>query len=330
MLHGLRDPRLASRSYARSGVGFRVARLIAENVGPQILTSDLPICCPFDGRAVFRRNFAAFFAQPVPNVSLLDGVSDRARQGRLPLYDFDCSFKCVHEAKSTNILVALSTSSFVVTDDKRFCNVVGMRKSTYQDRIQVAIERAGGQSELARMVNERYGTKLKPQNIQYLARKTPNSRGKVAGGSRHSSLFASVVGLVAEWLESGEGPQDVPNWKPSKARKNGVLKEPLTLSRTVHVKIKETGERITVELTTDALKLAKLFMDMAVEDRKEILRQVETKEIKRKIQGGAYVPDEKLGHLAAPGTATAELAMARKRAKAAKPAAKKPMSKHSQ
>jgi len=161
----------------------------------------------FDGETVLGGDLAALLLQPVPDVTLLDGVAQRACQGGLAADDFDGAFKCVHGPNSTKRLVVLSTSSFVVTQNKAFCTLLGVSKTTFQQRMRVAIKRAGSQSALARLVNERYGTTLKPQNIQYLASNKP-AGGKPAQGSRNVSRIASVVGLRPEWLESGEGQQD--------------------------------------------------------------------------------------------------------------------------
>jgi len=70
--------------------------------------------------------------------------------------------------------------------------------------MKIAIKRAGSQSELARMVNEKYGTSLKPQNIQYLA---DEKLEKPAQGSRHTPHIAGVVALNAQWLASESGPR---------------------------------------------------------------------------------------------------------------------------
>jgi hypothetical protein len=113
--------------------------------------------------------------------------------------------------------------------------------------------------------------------------------------------------LVAEWLATGEGRQNVP-------------KEPITASRAVLVKIKDTGERRTVELTTEALKIAKAFMEMDIDDRREVMQKVHTLEIKRKALKGRGVPDGELGHLARTDTPEG---------KALAAAAKKRVSRHS-
>lgn len=274
-------------------------------------------------------NFAALLLQPVPDVALLDGLTEGGRQGRLPADNIDGALECVHADKSTKRLVGLSTSSFVVTPGKAFCTVPGMAKSTYQQRIRFVIRRVGGQSELARQVNERYGTKLQPQNIQYLASDAP-SGGKPAQGSRDTPRFAAVGGVLAEWLGTGKGPRDAPSQAPRQGKVKAA--EPLTKVRIVLVKIKETGEKKAVELTTEALKVAEAFMKLDDESRQEILREVERKrraiQLLRKLHAPP-VPDSEgqLDHLAAPGTPTAIRAKARKAAKA--PAVAPKISKHS-
>ena len=83
----------------------------------------------------------------------------------------------------------------------------------------------------------------------------------------------------------------------------------------VRVKIKETGEIEAVELTTEAIRVAKAFMDMDVSERKKILSQVRSVEVKRAL--GADPVSEaggRLDNLAAPGTPTALRRDARKKA----------------
>ena len=77
---------------------------------------------------------------------------------------------------------------------------------SFQQRLRFIIERVGGQAELARQVNARYGTNLRPQNIQVLATNNP-SRGRPSQGSRYTSQFAAVGGVEAEWLATGLGPK---------------------------------------------------------------------------------------------------------------------------
>ncbi len=79
------------------------------------MTTYSPAGSALDGGAMLGRHLAAFFAKPIPNMTLLNWFTDGSGKSALPFRDFNCSFECVHGCKSTKCLVALSTSSFVVT-----------------------------------------------------------------------------------------------------------------------------------------------------------------------------------------------------------------------
>jgi hypothetical protein len=116
-----------------------------------------------------------------------------------------------------------------------------------------------------------------------------------------------------------------PTWTPaqSPARSGKAKPDALTPVKKIKVKIRETGRMVDVEITTEALRVAKLFMDLDVDDRKEVVAKVEALEIKRKaLRGRDKVPDEQLHHLARTDTEEG-------RALAAKGAPKKRISKHS-
>jgi hypothetical protein len=101
----------------------------------------------------------------------------------------------------------LSTSPFVVTGNKLFCSLFPM--ASFPKRMQEAVRRCGGQSELARKLGEVYGVKIKPQTIQYLQSETPSKKtGKVAQGSRLTPQIAALAGLSAEWLGADQGPKE--------------------------------------------------------------------------------------------------------------------------
>jgi hypothetical protein len=68
------------------------------------------------------------------------------------------------------------------------------------------------------------------------------------------------------------------------------------VAKIVSVRVKETGRVIRMELTTDAVFVAKAFMDLPKNKRDEFRRKIE-------IEAMPYmsrVPDEQLAHLAAP------------------------------
>lgn len=75
--------------------------------------------------------------------------------------------------------------------------------TTYQQRLQIAIDRVGGQAALARRVSAIIGRVIKPQTIQYLA---DDKRAKPAQGSGMTAAIAKASGLRAEWIEYGEEP----------------------------------------------------------------------------------------------------------------------------
>lgn len=179
-----------------------------------------------------------------------------------------------------------ATSAFVVTRDKVLCTVVHV--NTFQDRMRVAIERAGGQSELARKIQERYGLKISPQRIQWLASPTV---AKPAKGSRITPQIAGVAGLRAEWLASGKGLRDEPEPPKSRGSANGAHKQAAVVS----IRVKETGEVVKMELTKQALEVAKAFMDLSKGARDKFHRAIEVERIKHLEE----VPDEKLAHLSA-------------------------------
>lgn len=190
----------------------------------------------------------------------------------------------------------------------------------YYARVRFIVERVGGASEMSRKVNALYpkGPKISQQLIEYLASGRPGKKGKPAQGSRNTAKLAAAGGVYADWLESETGPRDLPNRKLALAVPPQTPKgDPLTLARIVAVKIKETGKVQKVELTTEALKLAKLFMKLDDEDRLAVAQKATALRLaatahKAPAKGLA---DHDLDHLAAPGTPAAKRAMARKRGK---------------
>jgi hypothetical protein len=165
-----------------------------------------------------------------------------------------------------------STKSFAVTNNKVLCRLDDVADTTFQDRIDVAIARAGGQSALAEKVSRYTGKKVDPQVIQYLASR---KRAKRARASRFTPAIAAVTGLRAEWLAHEKGPRDDDPPAPE-----------LTVA----------GEIDGMEFTKQAIEVAKAFMDLPRRRRDEIHRQVTTEALLEV----SHVPDSKLGHLAAP------------------------------
>lgn len=161
---------------------------------------------------------------------------------------------------------------------------------TFQKRMQFAIKRCGGQSELAREIHRRYGRKVSPQRIQYLASETV---AKPAKGSRITPEIAAVAGLRAEWLALGIGKRDESSSKGVDVDQRRHL-EP---ARIVDVRVKGTERRLKMELTQDAIDVAKAFMDLPARDRVRFQRAI----MVAALPYSRDVPDERLQHLAAPG-----------------------------
>lgn len=145
---------------------------------------------------------------------------------------------------------------------------------TFQDRIAEAIKRAGGQSVLARKVALYTGKKCNPQTIQYLARKTLK---KPARGSRLIAAIAAVTGLRAEYLSDGKLPRDT-----------DAPAAPAAIETTVEVE--------GVELTKQALNVARALMKLPENRRDDYQQEIESEALRY----SSRVKDQKLGHLAAP------------------------------
>lgn len=158
---------------------------------------------------------------------------------------------------------SFATSSFVVTNNKRFCSLAGMK--TFQQRLAIAIRRAGGQSSLVRKIKQRYAIEITPQAIQYLARETSE---KPAKGSKLTAQIAGIAGLRAEWLASGDGEMD----EPTQPITGLHVKDVHTELERLGVTVKETGEQLDMELTQEAVEVAKLFMDLNKKERTKFYR----------------------------------------------------------
>src|SRR5262249_50099664 len=68
--------------------------------------------------------------------------------------------------------------------------------ATLQDVVSLAIAKAGGQSALAREITRRYGVKVSPQAIQYLARK---SGAKRAASTSVLPYLLDIAGVSPTW-----------------------------------------------------------------------------------------------------------------------------------
>lgn len=158
--------------------------------------------------------------------------------------------------------------------------------STFQDRMQQAIDKAGGQSALARAIEQRFGIKFSQQSIQYLVSKTPGKNGKLAQGSTHVPQIAAVVGFNPEWLATGKGPRDHVSHTASSVQ-----------STRVTVPAVEPATQIdNVEYTQAALQLARAWMDLPRNERDIFKRAIETAALRYM----SSIPDDQLEHLAAP------------------------------
>jgi hypothetical protein len=167
-----------------------------------------------------------------------------------------------------------------------------------------AIRRAGGQSALARKLSEIIGREVKPQTIQYLARRTGK---KPATGSRWTLAIARAAELHPDW------PNDRPRSKlPANGLATGSGDGAESTSQPSAVELAQ--EVAGMELTRDAIALVRAWMALPENEREDFKRKIETASLRYR----ARVPDERLSHLAAPNSATA-----RKQAERAKPRTKK-------
>jgi hypothetical protein len=160
--------------------------------------------------------------------------------------------------------------------------------------MQYAIRRAGGQSRLAREIELRYKIKTTQQRLQYLASET---RRKPAKGSRITPQIAGVAGLRAEWLATGIGPREE---TPTRPRASADRRDKLEAAAVVDVKIKDTTRILRMELTQDAIDVAKAFMDLPARERMRFQRAI----LVAALPHTRDIPDEALGSLAAPTAKT--------------------------
>jgi hypothetical protein len=144
---------------------------------------------------------------------------------------------------------------------------------SYQQRLRFVVERVGGQSELARRVNVRYGYRLVAQNVQMLLSKRD---GKPAQSSRYTPQFAAVAGVRAEWLATGRGPREI-----------GAEGESAT--RKVQMRLVNTSEDLDVDVTAEGLIAVQEFMALTAEDRKAILKSIRQKH-KARLAAAPAVP----------------------------------------
>lgn len=153
----------------------------------------------------------------------------------------------------------------------------------YQDRLEVAVKRAGGQAQLAKLVNDRFGLKISQQTINYLLNR---KRVKPAVASKYTPQIAAVSGLNAQWLASGRGLRDAVSEVAE-----GVA--PVRAAPTIETTTEVDG----VELTRAAIEVAKAWMDLPRNERDEFKRKIETAALRH----SAAIPDNELEHLSAAG-----------------------------
>lgn len=168
----------------------------------------------------------------------------------------------------------------------------------------IAIARAGGpeagQSEIARRITQKWGKKCSPQSIQYLADK---KRPKPARSSALLPMIAEVVGLRWTWLATGNGEMEIPGWSFDEFMKSPEDSRPAGQNVThagtpFDIAIKVNG----MELTQEALEVAKAFMELPGNERERFKRDIQVAALRYQ----RHVPDEKLAHLAAPDSPTAK------------------------
>jgi hypothetical protein len=153
--------------------------------------------------------------------------------------------------------------------------------TTFQDWIAEAIERAGGQTELARKLSVRVGQPIKPQTIQYLASRA----GKPARGSRFKADIAAVTGLD-------------PLWKPGEPVA-ALAPVPYNLlansAQSTSAPALELASEIDgMELTKDALAVVRAWMALPENEREDFKQKIETASLRHRKS----VPDEHLKHMA--------------------------------
>lgn len=268
-------------------------RSVAEYVRPQLIPSHATVGCEFNRPAMLGRYDAVRLVEPVPDVGLLHIAADTARELGLPFANFHGTFECIHGSGQYKSPCKKSTSAFVATRDKELCTVRPVA-TTFQERMRVAIKRAGGQSALARRLNEVYNAGVSPQTIQYLASTTLE---KPAQGSRLTPQIAALTGLAADWLATGTGEQNAEGARDGRRQR----RQSITRAGIIEITIKETGEMRRIELTQDAIEVALMFMDLDKRERATFKRQLTV----AAMQHMDVRPDAELAHLAAPDTPTA-------------------------
>lgn len=176
---------------------------------------------------------------------------------------------------------------------------------SYPSRVREAVELIGGQSETARQIRVRYGRQVSQQSIAHLVTAKPGR--KPAKGSALTPMIAALAGMTAEWLATGRGqkwvggrrPDTVDNPPPPSgldllldgdSRARNVQPEP---PREAHTYAQEVP---VVEITRGTAELIRAWEALPENERMRFKREIVAKAAIYRD----YVPDGRLGHLAAP------------------------------
>ena len=77
---------------------------------------------------------------------------------------------------------------------------------TFSERVAYAVERVGGQTEMARKCTTLRGEEVRQSNIRYLIK--GRGDGSVPAFSGLTPFIAAAAGLSTDWLATGEGKQE--------------------------------------------------------------------------------------------------------------------------
>lgn len=178
-----------------------------------------------------------------------------------------------------------------------------MSDEGFPRRIREAVERIGGQAETVRQIARRYGKRITQQAIAHLARTGPGV--KSAKGSAPTPLIAALAGMQADWLATGRGPK----W----LAEVGSPPEP-PLAQSLHPEsgfqaLEPAQEVAVVEITRSTAELIRAWEALPENERMRYKREI----VARAALYRDPIPDERLGHLAAPPVEPAAPAPAKRR-----------------
>jgi transcriptional regulator with XRE-family HTH domain len=116
------------------------------------------------------------------------------------------------------------------------------------------------------------------------------------------SALADLLRVRWQWLARGQLPK-----RPSEPGRSaqGAAESTTTHEARPYEPVELAIMVDGMELTREALEIAKMWMELPGSERQELKRRIKERV---KIYGSENVPDERLGHLAAPGTPTAQRA----------------------